>query len=529
MDLDKRKCFMYAKIGDYRHLEEELRKDSALAYEKDEYKNTLLHYTLIHGYEKCMELLLASGADVNACNSDGRTPLHMMVQYCTRIDIIGTLLKNGARIDIRDRYGNLPLSLASSFIHNKYFAWGNHKAVSDYLIHHGSGIDAFSAAAMNKKIELNQALQSTDVNTCQSHACMVNNSSLLHIASERGYDDLVEVLLLKNADMYCTDSRGRIPFYLASHRDSPRRMKENDETCKKFLDYGLAKDIFVKALLGDDEAIGNESYDMVMARDKGGNTPLHLAAWNGNTAVVERLLKMGADIDAKNKSGQTPVELALKYYKYDTAEVLVENNAGMNIFSAVSYGDENLIKHIAEKDKHLLNCENRYHRTPLQICVEMAENNTKGHYWCGREGKWNNVRLLLELGAELDPCTAARLGMFNELKVWLDSGNRNKGIHDNMNSIMHFAVSGGNTDVMELLYESGYLITERNIMGREPVWNTLDSENTVNSSALEWLLIHGADTDSKDNWGYSFNSYLQLHSKKQRRPDDGKGQCNIKE
>ena len=31
------------------------------------------------------------------------------------------------------------------------------------------------------------------------------------------------------------------------------------------------------------------------------NTPLHLAAYNGNTGVVEMLVREGADVEAKNK------------------------------------------------------------------------------------------------------------------------------------------------------------------------------------------------------------------------------------
>ncbi|WP_088011794.1 ankyrin repeat domain-containing protein [Gottfriedia acidiceleris] len=43
--------------------------------------------------------------------------------------------------------------------------------------------------------------------------------------------------------------------------------------------------------------------------DSEGHTPLHIAAFEGNTSIAERLLKNGAEIKS-NKSGKTPIEIA---------------------------------------------------------------------------------------------------------------------------------------------------------------------------------------------------------------------------
>ena len=45
-----------------------------------------------------------------------------------------------------------------------------------------------------------------------------------------------------------------------------------------------------------------------MPRDKDGRTPLHLAATWGNVVGVDRLLAKGADIHAKDKYGETPLD-----------------------------------------------------------------------------------------------------------------------------------------------------------------------------------------------------------------------------
>ena len=58
----------------------------------------------------------------------------------------------------------------------------------------------------------------------------------------------------------------------------------------------------------------------IEARDEYGETPLHRAAqWSGNPAVVELLLSAGADPNARDHNGDTP----LKYAKHgDVIELL---------------------------------------------------------------------------------------------------------------------------------------------------------------------------------------------------------------
>jgi ankyrin repeat protein len=46
--------------------------------------------------------------------------------------------------------------------------------------------------------------------------------------------------------------------------------------------------------------------------DKDGNTPLMVAAMNGNVELVGRLLEKGAKIETRNKAGKTAEEIALE-------------------------------------------------------------------------------------------------------------------------------------------------------------------------------------------------------------------------
>lgn len=60
-----------------------------------------------------LRLLVANGADVNAANGKGETPLFYAI-YMKREDIVAMLLKAGARLDTRTADGRSPLELAQA-------------------------------------------------------------------------------------------------------------------------------------------------------------------------------------------------------------------------------------------------------------------------------------------------------------------------------------------------------------------------------------------------------------------------------
>lgn len=73
--------------------------------------DTPLHVMVWRGDRYAVDLLIPSGADVNAVGDMGQTPLHIAVSRGDE-HIIESLLRAGARADIRSEFGKTALESA---------------------------------------------------------------------------------------------------------------------------------------------------------------------------------------------------------------------------------------------------------------------------------------------------------------------------------------------------------------------------------------------------------------------------------
>ena len=65
----------------------------------------------------------------------------------------------------------------------------------------------------------------------------------------------------------------------------------------------------------------------VEARDAYGCTPLHWAAQYGHAAVVERLIRAGADIEARDAQGRSPRDMTSPEFRASFDRIVAETQA----------------------------------------------------------------------------------------------------------------------------------------------------------------------------------------------------------
>ncbi|MCE9553204.1 MAG: ankyrin repeat domain-containing protein [Planctomycetes bacterium] len=92
---------------------------------------TLIHAASYDGEADIAELLIQLGADVNARETNGRTPLHHAA-YNGHLDVIDVLVRNGADLVAKDNSGMTPL------MWGKISRSGRKEQVVNKLLHYGA-------------------------------------------------------------------------------------------------------------------------------------------------------------------------------------------------------------------------------------------------------------------------------------------------------------------------------------------------------------------------------------------------------
>lgn len=56
-------------------------------------------------------------------------------------------------------------------------------------------------------------------------------------------------------------------------------------------------------------------------------TPLHIAAFNGNIRLIRLLIENGADVNAVDEMGRTPLKMARSRFNKEAEKILLEHGA----------------------------------------------------------------------------------------------------------------------------------------------------------------------------------------------------------
>lgn len=162
-------------------------------------RNYLLSLASIYGKNEMVDWLIGEGADINAMDEFGCTPLHDAARN-KKVDTIGILLKYGAQINARDHNGNTPLYTA---------------------IRRNANSKAIGALLQNN----------ADVNIANNMG-----QTPIFVAVSRGHIETVKKLIESGADVNVVDAAGETPLTIA--RD--RQKGHHDKYMKKvYEDIGI--------------------------------------------------------------------------------------------------------------------------------------------------------------------------------------------------------------------------------------------------------------------------------------------------
>jgi len=124
----------------------------------------------------------------------------------------------------------------------------------------------------------------------------------------------------------------------------------------------------------------------VHARNRNGETPLHIAALRGESEVIALFLARGAEVNARDSNGRTPLNSAVFANQPKTARFLISKGAQADVFDAAALGDTGRLRAVLAHDPSRARAADRSGQTAL-------------HWAAGRCQK-QAAQLLLARGAE---------------------------------------------------------------------------------------------------------------------------------
>ena len=230
---------------------------------------TLLHSASRLGDMGLVRLLIQEGADVNAQDEDGESPLHGAMAKSDNYDVARTLIENGAELSSRAIDGKTPF-------HTIFNNTISHVLMrDDWLENMQPDSEAMSI----------------------THFLAWSSRSTVEIFQRgRSYDD---------ADLLSTDNLGRTCLHFAASRGN----------------------LAVLSYL-----ITQVSLEDVEKKDSEGRTPFHYAAESSRAAeVIDTLVGRGCNIHAVDDTGRTAMHWAARWNNFKAIKRLIAIVGGRNL------------------------------------------------------------------------------------------------------------------------------------------------------------------------------------------------------
>lgn len=252
---------------------------------------TPVMYASRQGALDVVKALADSGASLDVADWDGTTALLLAILN-GHYDVAAALLDKGAGPNVADRYGMTPLYAAVN-MNTLPRVIGRPAPKPEGVL---TPIDLMTRL-LEKGADPNLALNAPmrHRNHAASDRSLGAGTTPFMRAAKTGDVKAMKVLVEHGANPSLTQKNGTTALMIAAMFKSAR----NDDDSEGTADSGSSDDALDAIQLCVDR--GSD----INAVNQAGETALHLAA---NEAVIRFLVRQGAKLDARNKSGQTPLE-----------------------------------------------------------------------------------------------------------------------------------------------------------------------------------------------------------------------------
>jgi len=447
---------------------------------------TPLMLAAYHGFARCVEALINYRAPLNSVDYQGRTAAHWGVGYeWSNPEVIQILVKYGASCNMRDEDDKTPLDAAVQCLQERKTMGGGNP---DHVLAVQNIVKVLIEAGCKPNIVSN-ILASTDSSLATRPVITTlveKGAGLNEIGIHPSTRLPLEVVLdsLNDGLVARSDAEKMICFLIEKGADVNMGNVSNADTPLHHLlrCHGLAATDKVKVVT----FLIEQCRAQVNIANSVGETPLSVALYSGDPAMVNYLVASGADASIKDDDGSSTLDrLLMELSKpkpidaessketerlLSLVQLLLKNGADVNILHKViqaTHGSKECFDPLAElliNQGADVNCEaNGF--TPVQFAVSSIQSGG-----LGRLDGQHVISFLLEHGADLNCPT------------------------DNRDTCLHIAVSRGQLSANDTRQLVEFLL-------EKPNPNPNPNPNT--RQLVEFLLEKGAEKDAANSKGHT--------------------------
>ena len=468
----------------------------------DCHRNTALHLTTDL---QTATSLLEKGANVDAENVEGLRPIHCAVKTGL-VELVDLLIQHGANVDAADIFGNRPLHDAVCHGLN----------VVQLLVQHGAKLNVQN----------------------------IDGKTPLHIAVERQQADIIVFLMTHDADVGLTDVWHNTPLHYLTYRllavseltkniEKLLKNKPQHLLVRNAVDISVFMHIATHGILHDkshkvhsqhsafnrivNSATLTQVHNVCLSQQKldidcQGNTTLHYAVGvfgklkmfkmsTGIVKTVELLVKCGADINAQNNDGLTPLHVARGEKAIEAClqhggdqSLTITDNRGRNFWHLLFLTRTNKTELEKSIRPMIATSDAKYSTDDL--------NRTPLHYACmGRypfmpSWRWLVTEFIKQFSVEhinkqdrfgRTALHYAAIGNESELRDMLKTMKADNTVQDNYQKISEEYANiqrSFNTKVALLQLTKSTAVIRRN---HDEISAIMQTKTTPNSSSLDWF------------------------------------------
>jgi len=474
---------------------------------KDDQGESSLFYAVQNGHVEIVGLLLERGANIEAKGKDNHTALMKASGYSSsKADVVELLLDKGANIEARDNFGSTALSEA---------AYWDKPDVVKLLLEKRANIEARSnigataliMATFGGRIPVVKVLLDKGANIETKDN---KGSTPLMYAAQSGNTEMAALLLERGADITVKNNDGQTAAMVAEQN----KKQELAAMLSKVSDMPGSVDVNA---LARSTVLSERMNPYLSDLQKGTNINdlLGRAVREGHSDVVAALIDKGANIEGKNKDGNTALLVATQEGKTDVVKLLLERGANLEakdkdgktaLIESAQEGKTDVVKLLLEKGVNL-------EAKDKDGCTALIESAT--------EGKTDAMKLLLEKGANIEAqdnggdtalLVAAYNGKIEIVKLLLEKGayleaKESANYPFRGGTALLVAASEGKADIVKLLLEKGANLEAKDKDGLTALLIAAAGLRP-RPQIVKLLLEYGADTEAKTSRGNTALAWL---------------------